>query len=154
MPCMTHDLGPVARRIVGLDSLVCLAAVGLGVAGGLAVTALGEMLIAGSISDGSLSFFPVLFIMIMFPALLSAAVAVVAIQVFRRFSRTPQTARWEALLGAVVVALGISIGIYSWGGAGSILAMALTGLPAAFLTWLGLRRSGAIAARRAARGFS
>ncbi|WP_218221971.1 hypothetical protein [Nesterenkonia sp. Act20] len=147
---MTHDLGPAARRIVGLDALVCLVAVALGVAGGLVLAAAGETLIAGSISGESLSFFPVLFIMIMFPALLSAAVAVVAVQVFRRFSRTQRTARWEALLGAAVVALGISIGIYTWGGAGSILAMALTGLPAAFLTWLGLRKTGVIAAHRAA----
>lgn len=147
---MTHDLGPAARRIVGLDALVCLLAVALGVAGGLVLAALGEMLIAGSISGESLSFFPVLFIMIMFPALLSAVVAIVAIQVFRRFARTQTPARWEALLGAVVVAIGISIGIFTWGGAGGILAMALTGLPAAFLTWLGLRKTGVIAARRTA----
>ncbi|GAA1146207.1 hypothetical protein [Nesterenkonia lutea] len=151
---MTHDLAPAARRIVGLDALVCLAAVGLGVAGGLVLTALGETLIAGSISGESLSFYPVLFIMIMFPAFVSAGVAVVAIQVLRRVSGTKKTARWEALLGAAVVALGISLGIYSWGGMGSILAMALTGLPAAFLTWLGLRRTGAIAARRAVPGLS
>lgn len=130
---MTQNLAPAARRIVGLDALMCLAAAVLGVAGGLLLIGLGEMLLAGSISAGA---------------------AVLAVQLLRRFSGTEKTVRFEPLLGAAVVALGMSLGIFSWGGMASVLGMLATSLPVAVLTWLGLRKSGAIAARRAARGVS
>ncbi|GAA1104318.1 hypothetical protein [Nesterenkonia jeotgali] len=151
---MTQNLAPAARRIVGLDALTCLAAAVLGVAGGLLLIGLGEMLLAGSISAATWGFYPVVFIIVVFPALLSAGAAVLAVQLLRRFSGTEKTVRFEPLLGAAVVALGMSLGIFSWGGMASVLGMLATSLPVAVLTWLGLRKSGAIAARRAARGVS
>lgn len=129
--------------------MASLVALVLGTASGMVIALLDELIRWGEISGASASYAPIFFFIFLIFGLLGAGLAVVTATAVRNKSRSKKSVELEALSGGAVAGVIFVLVLYSWGGMATAGHMAITGLPVAVFTWLALRKSGAMAARRA-----
>lgn len=144
----TPALPSWSTRSVPLDILACVAAVIVGSIFGWLIYLINNVASGGNIDMESIIFFSFIFIINVVPGLLGAGLAVACAHGVRMVSSSDKFAELEAIIGACAAGVVTLFGIFYWSGMIEVLPVVLTGVVVLIFTWIGLRWSGKLAARR------